>query len=115
MYSSIIHTFRLQHEPVGRAAGLTTEQLLLIRLAPPFFNTAESSLSPEQSAAMLFADHVTKSISVPDSVYSGLKKHLNDRQIVEATATVGFYNFVSRFLIALNVDGDMNMPVPIPK
>ena len=106
---------RIQHEPVGRDAGLTTRQLLEIRLSPAFEPPArKSSLTPELQAAMLFADYVTKSVYVPQPAYNGLKKYLSDKQMVEATSTVGFYNFVSRFLLALDVDGKMDTPVPIP-
>ncbi|KAF9501969.1 hypothetical protein BDN71DRAFT_1438726 [Pleurotus eryngii] len=52
---------RPQHEPVGRAEGLTTKQLRAIRFTPPFFQTnSESTLGPQLSAAMLFADWITR-------------------------------------------------------
>ncbi|OBZ70615.1 hypothetical protein A0H81_09094 [Grifola frondosa] len=46
----------LQHESVGRSAGLSTEQLREIRLTPAFLGTLtpRSCLTPAQSAAMLF-------------------------------------------------------------
>jgi alkylhydroperoxidase family enzyme len=72
-------------------------------------------LGPSLAAAMTFADWITKSVYVPDNVFANLKNFLNNQQLVEATATSGGYNFVSRFLVALNVDGKMNIPVPIPK
>ncbi len=64
---------------------------------------------------MNFADWVTKAVYVPQPVYDSLKKYLSDMQMVDATATVGGYNFVSRFVVALNVDGKMDTPVPIPR
>ena len=105
---------RIQHEPEGRAAGLTTPQLLEVRFTPPFFNSSKTTLTPELVAARLFADYSTLAVRVPDAVFKGLKAFLNDTQLVEATSTVGFYNFVSRFLLALDVDGKMDLPVPIP-
>ncbi|KAL0570509.1 hypothetical protein V5O48_011455 [Marasmius crinis-equi] len=106
----------LQHEPVGRSAGLTTEQLLTIRLAPPFFEgmNLTSVLGEPLTAALAFTDWITKSIRVPDDVFNNLRQFLNDTQMVEATATTGGYNLVSRFVVALNVDGKMDVPVPIP-
>lgn len=71
-------------------------------------------LGPSLSAAIAFADHNTHNVLVPNSVFNGLKAFLNDRQLVEAAATVGAYNFVSRFVVSLNVDGKINVPVPIP-
>ncbi|KAJ8696443.1 hypothetical protein PTI98_006310 [Pleurotus ostreatus] len=84
--------YRLQHEP-----GLTIEQLRAIRFTPPFFQTkhSESTLGPQLSAAMLFADWTTKSVRVPDEVLNGLKEFLNDQQIVEATMTAGGYSLGS--------------------
>lgn len=57
---------------------------------------------------------MTKEIKVPDDVFDGLKRYLNDRQVVEATVTVAGYNMVSRVLVALNVDGKMDTLVPVP-
>lgn len=108
---------RIQHESVGRAEGLTTEQLIAIRRTPAFVESKDLTtiLGPSLAAAMAYADWITKSVHVPDRVFANLKAHLNDQQLVEATATTGGYNFVSRFVVALNVDGKMNVPVPIPK
>ncbi|KAJ3489127.1 hypothetical protein NLI96_g2354 [Meripilus lineatus] len=113
----------IQHEPEGRAAGLTTAQLSEIRNLPPLTGSSPSSttpigtnsnLTPSQAAALVFADFVTKEVKVPTSVFDSLKSFLSDRQMVEAVATVGGYNFVSRFVVALDVDGKMDTPVPVP-
>ncbi|KAF8070190.1 4-carboxymuconolactone decarboxylase [Lyophyllum atratum] len=106
----------LQHEPVGRSEGLTTRQLRAIRLTPAFREGADvtSALGASLAAMMAFTDWSTNTAKVPDRVFANLKKFLNDQQLVEATATVGGYNFVSRFLLALDVDGKNNVPVPIP-
>ncbi|OBZ70616.1 hypothetical protein A0H81_09095 [Grifola frondosa] len=85
----------IQHEPVGRSAGLTTEQLREIRLTPAFLGTLapESSLTPALSAAMLFADFMTKSVHIPQPVFDTLKQYLDDKQMVDAAATVGGWMF----------------------
>jgi alkylhydroperoxidase family enzyme len=41
---------------------------------------------------------------VPDELFDALADFLDQRQIVELTATVGTYNLVSRFLVALQID-----------
>lgn len=71
-------------------------------------------LGPELTAALDFCDWITKSVDVPDHVFQNLRRFLNVRQLVEATATTGFYAFVSRFVEALDVDGKVNTLVPIP-
>ncbi|KAG6812593.1 hypothetical protein H0H92_001944 [Tricholoma furcatifolium] len=71
-------------------------------------------LGPSLSAMMLFTDWSTATAQVPARVFAALQEFLNNQQLVEATATVGGYNFVSRFLRALDVDGKSDAPVPMP-
>ena len=109
--------YRLKHEPVARAAGLTIENLREIRTTPAFgldTNSSESSLTPELQAAMRLADAMTKDIKVPQDVFDGLRKFLNEQQMVDAVGAVATYNLVSRFVVALDVDGKMDVDVPIP-
>jgi len=37
-------------------------------------------------------------------VFAELRRHFDDRELVELTATVGGYNLVSRFLEAMRID-----------
>jgi len=102
----------IQHESVGRAVGLTIDELREIRLTPPLGTTA---LTPRLSAALLFADYSTKEVRVPQEIFDCLRGYLdNDRQMVEAVATVAGYNMVSRILVALDVKGKANVEVPVP-
>ena len=103
----------MKHEPIGRSAGLTVPQLREIRLARAFAAEHLRSLTPEFKAAMLFTDFMTKRVQVPQPIFDGLHRFLDDKQMVDAVATVGGYNFVSRFVVALNVDGKIDMPVPV--
>ena len=103
----------MKHEPVGRSAGLTVLQLREIRLARAFSAEHLRSLTPEFKAAMLFTDFMTKRVQVPQPIFDGLHRFLDDKQMVDAVATVGGY-FVSRFVVALNVDGKIDMLVPVP-
>lgn len=63
---------------------------------------------------MEFTDWSTKSVFIPQPVFDNLHAFLNDTQIVEAMATAAFYNFVSRFVVGMNVDDKMGVMVPIP-
>jgi alkylhydroperoxidase family enzyme len=72
-------------------------------------------LGSSLAAALDFCDWITKSVDVPDPAFQNLRQFLNDQQMVEATATTGFYSMVSRFVEALNVDGKVNTLVPIPE
>ena len=69
-------------------------------------------LTQAQRACLAYADWMTKNIQVPDRVFEAVRAVLDDRQITELTSTVGCYNMVSRFLIALDVGDMANTPVP---
>jgi alkylhydroperoxidase family enzyme len=51
-------------------------------------------------------DSVTRDIHVPDAVFDAVRRHFDDREMVELTATVATYSLVSRFLEALRIDHD---------
>jgi len=104
------------HEPVGRAGGLTTAQLKVIRdIETSILPASESPLTPLQSAALAYTDASTRTIKIPQAVFDELKSHLNNQQIVEVTATIGAYNLVSRFLVALDVNDMADAEVPWPE
>lgn len=116
----------IHHEHVGRDAGLSTAQLLVVRRtakpAPPA--SSPGILTPLQAAALAFADASTKDIRVPDVVFEALKKELNplaggnedttEDLLVEVAAVVASYNMVSRFLVSLDVAGKSDQAVPVP-
>jgi 4-carboxymuconolactone decarboxylase len=71
--------------------------------------------SAKQLAAMEFAEESTKRSHVSDQVWAGLAKEFSaGRQVTELVLTVGAYNLVSRFLLAVSVDGVAEMQVPYP-
>jgi alkylhydroperoxidase family enzyme len=47
---------------------------------------------------------MTNNLQVEDSTFSAVRSQFDDQEMVELTATVAFYNLVSRFLVALEVD-----------
>lgn len=106
------------HAHVGTDAGLTAQQLTVIRdVSTPLPTPASPSpLSAYQAAALRFADASTYNVTVPQSYLDELKQHLkDDQQLLEATAVVATYNMVSRLLVTLDV-GDMGeQSVPLPE
>ena len=86
------------HEPVARAAGMTTEQLAALQDGGD-----TSALADRQRAALAYTDAMTRDIVVDGELFGVLGRHFDDRQVVELTATVAAYNMVSRFLVALEV------------
>jgi pimeloyl-ACP methyl ester carboxylesterase len=116
----------IQHEIVGRQAGLTTEQLTRIgdlrKPATPL-TSGTGALSPLQAAALALADSMTAQVHVSDATFAAFGEALKAegadeavvrQKTVEAVATTATYNMVSRFLVALDIDDKANMPVPVP-
>jgi alkylhydroperoxidase family enzyme len=70
------------------------------------FNEAER-------AALDYAEHVTiTSKRVDDALFGELKRHFNEKQIVELTAAIALENFRSKFNPALGVEAQGFCPLP---
>jgi alkylhydroperoxidase family enzyme len=61
-------------------------------------------LQDADRAVIEYTTAMTRNVDVPDALFESVRRHFNDREMVELTATVGAYNMVSRFLVALKVD-----------
>jgi alkylhydroperoxidase family enzyme len=89
--------------------GNVAEKLLKVEELSP---TEKGPLSESQWAVLQYTDAMTKNVKVADETFHALKDvGLNDKEIVELTATVASYNMVSRFLVALDV-GEKNEKGP---
>jgi len=60
-------------------------------------------------AVLAYAEAMTKDIRVPDPVFEPLRRHFDERQIVELTVLIGTYNMHSRVLEALQIERDDGM------
>jgi len=117
----------IQHEKVGRAAGLTTPQLMRIRdTIKPLTNTLDDShtkLSDLHLAGLAFTDSLTSAIQVRDLTFNKLKNEFErlsneqdqvEKMMLDATATVSGYNMVSRMLVGLEIGDDRDHSVDLP-
>jgi alkylhydroperoxidase family enzyme len=86
------------HLPIAREERVSEAQIQALRTG----DTA--AFDERERAALAYAEAMTRSIRVPDDVFAAVRRHFDDRGIVELTATIGTYNLVSRFLEALQVD-----------
>ncbi|KAG8723947.1 hypothetical protein FRC09_001056 [Ceratobasidium sp. 395] len=107
-----------QHESVGRSVGLTSTQLKLIR-DPTFSPWGAPPTTPvfsaKQLAAMKFIDQSTRYSHVSNEVWTELAKQFTvPQQQTELVLTVASYALVSRFLLAVSVDGVAEMQIPYP-
>ncbi|KIJ26718.1 hypothetical protein M422DRAFT_71841 [Sphaerobolus stellatus SS14] len=108
----------IAHEPMGRAAGLTDDQLRAIRdvsyLRPVKEKRPSPSpaLTPLMIAATEYADAMTLDVKVPQEVFDALKAHLDNQEMFEATAIVSGYNMITRIILATDVGDLANTEVP---
>ncbi|KIV82018.1 hypothetical protein PV11_04159 [Exophiala sideris] len=93
------------HAPILVETGFPQQSLDLLN-TPDLkqLSTDDQAFSASDLAALQYTDEMTKNVRVSRDTFAQLKEHFNDREIVEITATVGAYNCVSRFLVALDVD-----------
>lgn len=86
------------HTPFALKEGVSEAQLAALG------SWTDSDLfSSQQRAVLEYADTMTRDIQVPDELFGLLGQYFDPRQIVELTATVGFYHLVARFIIALRI------------
>ncbi|KAG6887448.1 hypothetical protein C0992_012217 [Termitomyces sp. T32_za158] len=119
----------IQHEKVGRESGLNNAQLYIARDEATPLPPAPGILTELQTSALMFADASTRHVKVGDQVTNALKKDLEvlarqqnaesieeriEDLFAEAALVVAVYNMVSRFLIAADVAGLSDDPVPWP-
>ncbi|WP_454693945.1 carboxymuconolactone decarboxylase family protein [Achromobacter aegrifaciens] len=89
------------HVPHALAAGMPQALVDELRGGPAPSDLR--GLEPGESEVLALTDAMTRDIEVPDAVFAPLRARYDDTQLVELAATVGAYNMVSRFLVALRV------------
>jgi 4-carboxymuconolactone decarboxylase len=89
-----------QHVPsLALADGLTLEECEALADW-----RASKCFSERERAVLAYTDTMTRDITVPDAVFAEVKRHFNDREIVELTVLIGSYNMNARVLQALELD-----------
>ena len=85
--------------------GVTEESVAAVAELYP---RSKAGLDERQWVVLRYADAMTKDVKVSDSLFDELKSlGFSNQEFVELTVTVGAYNMVSRFLVAMDV-GEMN-------
>lgn len=100
------------HAPLALKAGVKREALQAV-LKGDVKNA--SALTEEEIDVLEFTYESTKNIVVPDDLMEKLKGRYTDRQVMELTITVGSYNMVSRFLVALDVTESNGKEMKMPE
>lgn len=87
---------------VGRAHGLTPEHIAAIE----GFRQSLLSTAAEK-AAMAYAQELTKTPTpVSDEVFAELRRHFDDDQIIDLSATIALENYRARMNRGLDVGSD---------
>src|SRR5882724_8098537 len=82
---------------VGRAAGLTEAQLRALA----DYRTS-SRFSELERLVLDYAVAMTATpVDVPEAMFTALRQHFNDEQMIELTATIAWENYRARFDHAL--------------
>jgi len=64
-----------------------------------------SAFGARERRALEFAEMLTRdSNHVPDELFSGLRQHFDEGQIVELAAVAGLFNYFNRFNNALQME-----------
>ena len=89
------------HEPISRRVHMSD-----IEIASCLSSDEDGwrKLGSTESAVARYATESTLAINVADDTFNAVRADLSDRQLVELTVVVGFYNFIGRFLIALQIE-----------
>ncbi|CAB3914576.1 MULTISPECIES: carboxymuconolactone decarboxylase family protein [Achromobacter] len=89
------------HVPHALAGGMPQAVIDALRANPAPQDV--QGLAPGEAEVLALTDAMTRDIEVPDAVFAPVRARYDDTQLVELAATVGAYNMVSRFLVALRV------------
>jgi alkylhydroperoxidase family enzyme len=100
------------HAPLALKAGVRPEALEAVLKG----DVKNSSVLTEAEIDVLeFTYQSTKNITIDDNLMEKLKARYTDQQVMELTITVGSYNMVSRFLVALDVTESNGKELKMPE
>jgi alkylhydroperoxidase family enzyme len=91
---------RMQHLPPARQAGWSDADISAIERG------RGDALDPASAALLRFVEDCVTNVRVSDDGFAGLRRHLPESEVAEATLLIGFYMMTARFLETLDVDLD---------
>lgn len=90
------------HTRSAKKIGLSDQE---IRASQEYQST--KTFSEKERVALEYAEAVTKHVgNFSDELFSRVKEHFDDGEIVELTGLIAYFNFMNRLLDALQVDID---------
>jgi 4-carboxymuconolactone decarboxylase len=90
-----------QHYPIALQVGVSQKQIEAVA------RWNESKVfHAEDRAVLQYTDEVLQNTGVKDETFKALQKFLDERQIVELTLSIGYWEMVAHVLVPLQVDID---------
>jgi 4-carboxymuconolactone decarboxylase len=91
-----------KHTVIARTVGVADAELDALRPGEDC-----SALSDDARAVVELADELFGGVRAGDAVLDRVRRHLNDRQLVELVVTIGYYGLVCRVLETLGIDREV--------
>jgi alkylhydroperoxidase family enzyme len=93
---------RWHHEEIARQSGFTEAEILALR------NRAlPTEFSDLERAVLAYADALTVDVKVDEAVFAAVRDLVTTREMVEITGIIASYNCVSRFLVGMGIDREI--------
>lgn len=92
------------HERLGRAAGLTAEEIERVRQGPD-----ADGWAPRQRLLLRAADELHSQRTLSDHLWAELRPQLSDAELIELCMLIGHYEMLAMTLNSLQVEPD---PLP---
>jgi len=87
---------------VGRKSGITAEQIATLARYQTDFNFSEL-----ERLVLAYADAMTQTpVGVSDVLFSRLREHFNEAELVELTSAIAWENYRARFSHAFGIEGE---------
>lgn len=91
-----------QHVPIALGVGVTQKQIDGLEQG----NYADAAFNAAEQALLAFGTEVIDNVRVPEPVFSALRNHFSEQEIVESILAIGFYMTMARLTEATDVDLD---------
>jgi len=88
------------HVPHAQKAGVSDEAIAALESG-----IVSNTLAPLDRLVLELTDAMTRDIEVPDALFERVREHFDAEKLVELVATIAAYNMVSRFLVAMRIEG----------
>jgi AhpD family alkylhydroperoxidase len=99
---------RAAHIVMGKAAGMTDEQISSIK------KWQQSGIySKTEQSVLRFTDEFIRNGKPSQSTFADLEKHMSHRELMELTVTIGFYELLAKLLLTFEVDMEDSTLTPL--